>query len=239
MKKITIIIPCRNEELGIDQVLASMPRTKLAHAGYTIELMVIDNASTDNTVHIARQRGAKVIQEVKRGKGNAVLRGFRAIDPSCSYVVMMDGDHTYKPNEILRMIEPLENGFCDIVAGSRLSGKITDGSFNKVNRLGNWFFTFLVRTFYITNITDTLTGYFAFKKKVIDALIPYITASDFTIEMEIVTRAAKMGFPIYSVPITYGERVGQSKLRAFGDGYKILTTFVRNWFWTPPKKYRT
>jgi dolichol-phosphate mannosyltransferase len=233
IKKITILIPCYNEEKGIGKVIDGVPLKKLAYLNYKSEIIVINNNSSDHTIEVAIEKGAKIVSEKKQGKGNALITGFRNISSDTDYVVMLDGDNTYKSEEILRLIEPLENGFCDVILGSRLEGKINDYSFNLSHRLVNWFFTFFIRRFYLANITDTCTGYFAWKKKVVDELVLHIKSSGFAIEVEMITKMAKLGYKIYSVPITYNRREGHSKLSPILDGIKITWTLFKNLMWRP------
>src|SRR3989344_1949984 len=107
MKKITVLIPCHNEEEGIGRVLERIPTDRLFHLGYVTEVIVINNRSTDQTEYIARDKQAMVIQEPKKGKGNAIKAGFNALGGDTSYVVMLDGDNTYDAQEIPSLIEPL------------------------------------------------------------------------------------------------------------------------------------
>jgi dolichol-phosphate mannosyltransferase len=233
IKKITILIPCYNEEKGLGKVIDGVPIKKLVFFGYQTEIIVINNNSSDHTVKVAQEKGAKIVSEKKQGKGNALRTGFRNISSDTDYVVMLDGDGTYKSEEILRLIEPLENGFCDVILGSRLEGKQNDCSFSLSHRLANWFFTFFTRRFYLVNTTDTCTGYFAWKKKVVDELASHIKANGFAIEVEMITKMAKLGYKIYSVPITYDRREGHSKLSPILDGIKITWTLVKNLMWRP------
>jgi len=233
IKKITILIPCYNEEKGIGQVIDGIPIKKLAYLNYKTEIIVINNNSSDHTIEVALGKGAKIVTEKKQGKGNALKTGFKNISNDTDYVVMLDGDNTYKSEEILRLIEPLENGFCDVILGSRLEGKINDCSFNLFHRLGNWFLTFFIRRFYSVNTTDTCTGYFAWKKQVVDELAPHIKSSGFAIEVEMITKMAKLGYKIYSVPITYDRREGHSKLSPILDGIKITWMLFKNLAWKP------
>ena len=233
MKKITVLIPCFNEERGIGKVIRNVPLKTLTKHGYKTEIIVIDNNSTDKTVRVARKYDVKILTENRQGKGNAIKTGFLNVSPDTKYVVMMDGDNTYKSKEIPRLIEPLESGFCDVIIGSRLEGKMNGTSLSISHRLANWFFTFFVRRFYLVNTTDTCTGYFAWKKKVIDELVPHIESSGFAVEAEMITKMAKLGYEIYSVPITYDPRVGESKLSPIMDGIKITWMMVKNLFWEP------
>ena len=233
IKKITILIPCYNEEKGIGKVIDGVPIKQLNHHGFQAEIIVINNNSSDHTIEVAIEKGAKIVTEKKQGKGNALKTGFLNISNDTDYVVMLDGDDTYKSEEILRLIEPLENGFCDVILGSRLEGKQNDCSFSFSHRLANWFFTFFIRRFYLVNTTDTCTGYFAWKKKVVDELAPYIKSNGFAIEVEMITKMAKLGYKIYSVPITYDRREGHSKLSPILDGLKITWMLFKNLTWKP------
>jgi len=233
VKKITVVIPCYNEENGIAAVIRSLPRSVFRRHGYKLEVLVVDNNSTDNTAKVARAAGAKVIHESQQGKGNAIRTAFYNVSDDTDYVVMCDGDDTYKAHEMLRLIEPLDSGFCDVVIGSRLGGKIAKGSMKGFNRLGNWLFSFMVRMVYGVNVTDTLTGYFAWKREVIQQLRQHLQSSGFSIEMEMITRMARMGYDIYSVPITYEPRLGESSLRPVHDGVRILREFARQLRWRP------
>jgi dolichol-phosphate hexosyltransferase len=234
MEKITILIPCHNEEQGIAKVLDDIPYQALEKHGFECKVIVIDNNSSDRTKEIAESKGALVVFEHNKGKGMAMRKAFTCIDSDTEYVVMLDGDNTYLAREMLRLIEPIANGFCDVVIGSRLGGKILKEAFKAQNRLANWIYTFLVRCFYHANVTDVLSGYFAWRADVVFRMRDYIKSGGFSIEMEMVSKLVKLNYSIYSVPITYNIREGETKLEAIKDGLKILFTFYHNLFWCPP-----
>lgn len=233
MKKVTVMIPCYNEEKGVGKVIHNIPQKKLKTLGYTVDILVIDNNSRDKTAEKARTAGAHVVFEKKQGKGYAIRTGIRNVSRDTDVVVMLDGDATYRPEEMVRLIEPIDSGFCDVVIGTRLGGKVADGSMPSFNRLGNWFFTFLVRTWYHSNVTDVCTGYFAWRKSVLDTLSQYLESDGFSIEMEMITKMAKMDVSLYSVPISYDKRRGKAHLHPFYDGKKIIHAWARNLFWRP------
>lgn len=232
MKKVSILIPCLNEERGVGRVIDDIPTDLLRSLGYQPEVIVIDNNSTDGTIDSAKRRNVRVISEKRPGKGNAIRAGFEALDQDTSYIVMLDGDNTYKSREIPRLIEPLASNFCDVVVGSRLGGKMGKNSFRFSNRLANWGYTFLVRQFYQANITDVLSGYFAWRREVVDKLKFHLQSDGFAIEMEMITKIVKLGYEIYSVPITYDEREGKTKINLIQDGARILFMFIKNLFWS-------
>lgn len=232
-EKVAILIPCYNEERGIAKVLDNIPHHALDKHGFESQVIVIDNNSSDRTSVIAESKGAHVIFEHAKGKGNAIRKAFNCIDSDTAYVVMLDGDNTYDAREMLRLIEPISNNFCDVVVGSRLGGKVTKNAFKTQNRLANWLYTFLVRRFYGANVTDVLSGYFAWRGDVIVEMRNHLKSDGFSIEMEMISKLVKLGYSMYSVPITYNIREGESKLESIKDGLKIIFTFSRNLLWSP------
>jgi glycosyltransferase involved in cell wall biosynthesis len=106
-EKITILIPCHNEEQGIAKVMDNIPYHTLERYGFEPKVMVIDNNSSDRTREVAESKEAHVIFEPAKGKGNAIRKGFNCIDRDTAYVVMLDGDNTYDAGEMLRLIEPI------------------------------------------------------------------------------------------------------------------------------------
>jgi dolichol-phosphate hexosyltransferase len=105
-------------------------------------------------------------------------------------------------------------------------------------RLGNWIYSHLVRYFYKVNVTDVLTGYFAWKRDAIERLHPHLQSEGFAIEMEMVTKMAKLGEEIYCVPISYDKRAGTTNLRPIYDGTRILWMFAKNLTWRPQNKLK-
>ncbi len=234
-KNLVVLIPCYNEADSIAGVIKKFPRKQLERNGFNLDIVIIDNNSTDGTANVARNAGARVIAENSKGKGNAMRKGFMTLPADTDYVVMLDGDDTYSPHEIMRMVEPLRTGFCNVVLGSRLSGKMHDNAMPFGNRAFNWFCAHIVRLVYRANITDVLTGYFAWTKHAIDELHPNLLSDGFAIEMEMITKMARLGHEMYSVPITYHPRIEHSvsNLSPVSDGLKILKMFVRNLTWHP------
>jgi glycosyltransferase involved in cell wall biosynthesis len=238
MKKVTVLIPCYNEEESIALVIQGLPKGVLKAHGYNLEVVVIDNNSKDKTTEVALAAGAKVIFEGKQGKGNAIRTGFYSISEDTDYVVMLDGDHTYRPEEIIRLLEPLNSGFANVIIGSRLGGRISAGSMKTFNRIGNWGYSHLVRYSYRVNVTDVLTGYFAWTRGAVEKLRPHLVSDGFAIEMEMITKLARLGEDIYSVPISYHARAGESSLHPVRDGIRILRMYMNNLSWAP-KPVRT
>ena len=235
LKKIAAIIPCHNEAASIGEVIARFPRSQLLQQDLRLEIYVIDNNSSDDTAAVAKKAGASVIYEPKKGKGNALRTAFYSLPSDIDYVVMLDGDDTYSSEEILRVVEPLRSDFCDIVVGSRLGGQIQKTAMTRLNRFGNKIFTAGVRLLYGANVTDALTGYFAWKKSALDDLRPYVTSPGFAVEMEMITKMARLGQRMVSVPISYHPRSGESNLHPFRDGLRISSMLLKNLAWRPQK----
>lgn len=228
---VTVIIPCYNEADSIAQVIKNFHKSELAKTIFDFDILVVENASTDGTAEVAAKAGARVITETKKGKGLAMQTGFQNIDSRAKYVVMIDGDDTYSPEEVLRLLEPLHHDFCDVVVGSRLSGKMVEGSMSFSHRAGNWAFTHLARYIYQVNVTDIFSGYYAWKRPAIDALAPHLRSHGFTLETEMLIKMARMGLEVYSVPISFDQRTGQANLQTIQDGLRCLHMFIRTLRW--------
>jgi dolichol-phosphate mannosyltransferase len=233
MKKITVLIPCYNEAEAIADVIHKVPVNQLRTFGYDAEVLVVDNNSKDNTTEIARRAGARVVFEGKQGKGNAIRTGFYSLSDDTAFVVMLDGDDTYRADEILRLIEPIDSGFAQVILGSRMMGNISVGSMRRFNRMGNIIYSWLVRTAYRVPVTDVLTGYYAWSIGAVKELRPHLTSTNFAIEMEMTTKMARLHQRVYSVPISYDARQGDSSLHPIRDGLRIMRMFLRNLAWKP------
>ncbi|NTV44199.1 MAG: glycosyltransferase [Candidatus Yonathbacteria bacterium] len=232
---IAVIVPCYNEEDGIMNVIRALPVESAARRGCSLDIIVVDNNSTDQTAAVARAAGATVLEEKRQGKGYAVRSAFDYISrhTEYDYAVMLDGDGSYDLSEMFRLVDPLMEGFGSVIIGSRIQGRIHKGSITRFNLLGNWVFSHLVRYAFHIKVTDTLTGYFAWKRESIERLGPHLLSKGFAIEMEMITKMARLGEEMYSVPISYHKREGETKLRPIRDGFRILSMFFKNLFWEP------
>jgi glycosyltransferase involved in cell wall biosynthesis len=216
--RIAVLIPTLNEEQTIADVVHAF-RDACPHA----RIIVFDNASTDNTVRRARAVGAEVWHEPRRGKGNVVQAMFRSIDADA--YVMVDGDATYPADRIHDLVRPILNGSADMVIGSRLH-RGSDSEFRALNRLGNVFYATLLRRLFGCRITDLLSGYRAFSRRLVKTLP--LLGGGFETEAEMTIKAVHRGFRVVEVPVTLVSRPmgSSSKIRVVQDGVLILNAIV-------------
>ena len=216
--RIAIVIPCLNEEAAIAGVVG-----EFRHALPDAAIVVIDNRSTDHTAEAARAAGAVVHRETRRGKGFAIQSAFGEVD--ADIYVLADGDATYPPGEVGRLIEPILNHEADMVVGERLTGA-TAATLTPLHNLGNRLIVSLVNLFFATELKDVLSGYRALSRRLVDG-VPLVSPG-FEVETELTVKALERGFSITEVPITYRPRPAgtASKLRTFRDGYRILITIA-------------
>jgi dolichol-phosphate mannosyltransferase len=217
--KISVIIPTLNEEEAIGKVLKEIPREDV------YEVIVVDS-STDGTPKIAESLGAKVVFESRKGYGRALLSGVEKARGDI--VVYIDGDFTYDPKDIPRLVKPIVDGDCDVVMGNRLNKKMHPGAMDLVNRIGNTLLSLIFSFVYLRKVDDTQCGLRAMRKKVLEGIsykdygMPYVT--------EQLIKLVKKGARIGNVAVTYRPRIGTTKLCAWTDGFKILKVILRELF---------
>lgn len=217
--KVSVVIPALNEEGIVGKTVKLVPLNKLHNAGLETEIIVVDNASEDNTAKEAQEAGAKVIHEEKRGYGNAYIRGFN--EATGDVIVMGDADGTYPFDEMLEFIQPILNGKADFVMGSRLKGEIKKGAMPALHQyIGNPFLTWLLNVLFSTGISDAHCGMRAMTKEVWNKLNLKTSGMEFASEM--VIEASRKKIRIVEVPITYYPRGGESKLSSFSDGWRHI-----------------
>ena len=214
---VSVVIPALNEAESIVACVRRSIDTMEQH-GIRGEVIVSDNGSTDGTPDLARDAGARVIYEQRKGYGSAYLAGFASARGR--YIVMGDADETYDFGEIARFIEPLDDG-ADFVMGSRLRGKIHPGAMPWLHRyVGNPVLTGVLNLFFKTGVSDAHCGMRAFRRDLLPRLDLRTTGMEFASEQ--VIRSSKLGLDIREIPIEYHPRTGESKLSSFADGWRHL-----------------
>lgn len=212
---VCILIPTLNEGKTIGGMVS-----EFRSMGFS-NILVIDGHSKDDTVKIAEKEGAKVILQSGKGKGQAVTQAFQIIN--ARYVVMIDGDGTYLPEEVYKLLEPVTSGQVDHVIGTRI-GNYQKGAFTRVNLFGNWFLNKIFGFAYGVWLEDILSGYRAFTHDAIKQI--ELNRTGFEVETEITVECVKKNLKITEVPITYLSRVSGAvtKLKPIRDGFRIFST---------------
>jgi glycosyltransferase involved in cell wall biosynthesis len=215
--EVSVVIPCLNEAEGIASVVAEA-RAGLDAAGLHGEVLVVDNGSDDASAELAREAGASVIEERRRGYGSAYLAGLAAARGQ--YIVMADADGTYPLDRIGDLVERLRGG-ADMVIGSRFKGTIEPGAMPWPNRhIGNPLLTGMLNLLFRSRVSDAHCGLRAMRRDAIPTLKLSALGMEFASEM--VIKAGKQRLRIDEVPIAYRVRVGESKLSRFGDAWRHI-----------------
>ncbi len=227
--EISVIIPVFNEQDAIQNVLSDIP------GHLDVDVVVVDNGSTDRTVDLARQMGARVVHEDRRGYGWACLAGIAALEKP-DIVVFLDGDYSDHPDEMTLLVAPVAENRADLVIGSRTLGRREAGALLPQARFGNWLATWLIRRMFSADFTD-LGPFRAISYPALVALDMQDRTFGWTVEMQV--KAARMGLRHLDVPVSYRRRIGVSKITGtlsgtIRAGWKILYTIFRYRFLEPP-----
>ena len=220
--RITVVIPCLNEEHGLPRVLKAIPPE-------VFEILVLDNCSTDRTVEVALNGDDRVRVVAHRenlGYGGSYIRGLPMVRGDV--VVTSDGDGTYPVHDCLQLVDALVQGDFDFLSCSRFP--LHDPSNMSVrNRFGNWLLNALVNGFYRLRLKDGQSGMWVFRTAVLNDLHLSATGMAFShdIKIEAFTnpkvRSAEIRIP-------YAERIGESKLYPFRDGVRMVRFLLQRRF---------
>ncbi|RLG58471.1 MAG: glycosyltransferase family 2 protein [Candidatus Hydrothermarchaeota archaeon] len=222
-RKISIVIPCYNEEEGIAKVINRIPE-------FVDEIIVVDNHSTDNTKYVAESLGAKVVFEEIRGYGRAYKTGFKNV--SGDIIVTLDGDGSYPVEELPKLLDFMAERNLDFVSGKRFP--LMDKSSMEVgNIVGNKVVTLIANLLFVTNFKDVLSGMWAFKRSVLPKMQLISDNWDFSEEIKIeaiLNENIKFG----EFHISYYKRTGKSKLSLWKVGignilFLFKKRFLRRW----------
>ena len=227
--KISVIIPCYNEEHTILKVI------RLVHESlnrYEYEIILVDDGSTDNTKvlldeYSRRDEKVEVIyHDINSGKGSSLRTGFNAAIGDV--VIIQDADLEYDPSEYSKLFKPIQDGKADVVYGSRFKSGDTTRVLFFWHKMGNLFLTGLSNMLTNLNLTDIETGYKVFRKEVLDQIT--IEENRFGFEPEITAKISKIRprVRIYEVGISYyGRTYEEGKKITWIDGFRALYVILK------------
>ena len=218
---IKVIIPALNEENAISKVIKEIPE-------FVDKIIVIDNGSNDNTSAVAKEFGATVLHENKKGYGYACLKGLnyiRNLKDRTDVIVFLDGDYSDYPNQMPKLISPIIYDNFDFVLGSRKLILSEKGAMNSHQIFGNWLATTLMSLLFKSKFTD-LGPFRAIKYDVLQNLNMCDKTYGWTVEMQL--KILKHKYKYLEVPVKYRNRIGVSKVSgtlkgSIFAGIKILT----------------
>jgi len=220
--KIKVIIPAYNEQDAIANVIKDIPEI-------VDEIIVVSNNSTDNTEKNAKNAGATVLKEIRKGYGYACLKGLDYIakrKEKPAIVVFIDGDYSDFPEQLTELIAPIVDNDIDFVIGSRVKRLREEGSMTPQQVFGNWLATFLMKLFFKANFTD-LGPFRAIKYDKLLALHMEDKTYGWTVEMQL--KALKSHLSYTEIPVKYRNRIGVSKVSGTIKGSILAGVKILGW----------
>ncbi len=224
-QRITVVIPCLNEEEGIEQVLSRMP-------GFVDQVIVVDNGSTDRTSEIARSFGAEVIRENVRGYGRSYRRGFG--DAIGDIIVTLDGDHSYPVDGISYLLEAFLHLEVDFLNASRFPVQDA-GAMSLKHRIGNLVLSLAMSILYFRWVRDSQSGMWVLRRSILKDMD--LTSNGMAFSEEIKIEALKnRRIRFREISILYTSRLGEIKLNPWRDGFYNLWFLAKKRFTRKQKK---
>jgi len=218
-KRITVIIPCLDEEGGIAQVLRSIP-------ALVDEVIVVDNGSTDRTGEVARSLGAYVVREDIRGYGRAYKRGFE--HASGDVIITLDGDHSYPADALSYLLEAFDHLNADFLSASRFPIQDSQAMSFK-HRLGNLALSVATSLLFFRWVRDSQSGMWVFSRHILPLMKLESDGMAFSEEIKIeAMRNGKIRFR--EIIINYSSRLGEKKLQPWRDGFRNLMWLFKKRF---------
>ena len=222
---ISIVIPALEEELGIGATIDEIPVQELDKLGFDTEIIVVDGNSQDRTVEVARSKGARVFVEERKGYGRAFKTGFE--EATGNYIATVDADATYPSKRIPELLQYLITNNLDLVSTNRFAD-LQPGAMTSSHKFGNKLLTFFARMIFKVKISDSQSGMWIFKKKLLTTIGVSSDGMSFSQEFKI---RCFQNAACVEMPITYRPRIGKNKLNTLRDGYsnfKELVGLVKN-----------
>lgn len=215
--KTTVIIPALNEAGSIRQLVSETLNVA------PVDVIVVDNGSTDSTAEEAKAAGAQVVSEPRRGYGYACAAGVAAAHEA-AILVFMDGDGCFLPANLPALLAPILENRADMVLGSRERGHMAAGAMPLHQRLGNWLVSRLINLLYGLSITD-LGPYRAVRRNLLDE--SNMQEMTYGWPTEMIVKSARRGARIVEVPVSYvNRRFGQSKVSGTIRGTLLAAWYI-------------
>jgi len=216
---ITVIIPCLNEEAGLERVLRTMP-------DFVDQVIVVDNASTDRTSAVATSLGAQVIREDVRGYGRSYKRGFAGA--TGDLIVTLDGDHSYPVDALSYLLEAFRHLEVDFLNASRFPVRDRQAMSMK-HHFGNLVLSIAMSLLYFRWVRDSQSGMWVFRRSILKDMSLESDSMAFSEEIKIeALKNPKVRFG--EISIMYSSRVGEKKLNPWRDGFHNLWFLVKKRF---------
>jgi glycosyltransferase involved in cell wall biosynthesis len=217
--RVTVVIPCLNEEKGVRRVLSDLP-------AFVDEVIVVDNGSTDQTASVANSMGAMVISELNRGYGRAYKAGFSRA--TGDIIVTLDGDHSYPADALSYLIEAFLHCKVGFLSASRFPTLSSDAMSFK-HRIGNHLLSIIMSILFLRWVSDSQSGMWVFRRDVLARMKLVSDGMAFSEEIKIeAIRHKEIGFR--EMFISYSQRVGEIKLQPWRDGVRNIAFLFRKRF---------
>jgi dolichol-phosphate hexosyltransferase len=217
--KVTVIIPCLNEEQGIERVLGRMP-------AFVDEVIVVDNGSTDRTSDVARSFGAMVIREEVRGYGRSYRKGFS--HATGDVIVTLDGDHSYPVDAISYLLEAFLHLEVDFLNASRFPVR-DRAAMSFKHKMGNLLLSLAMSVLFFRWVRDSQSGMWVFRRSALDHMVLVSNGMSFSEEIK-VEALRNPGIRFGEISIQYSSRLGEIKLNPWRDGIQNLLFLVKKRF---------
>jgi glycosyltransferase involved in cell wall biosynthesis len=214
-----VVIPCLNEEQGIEQVLHSMP-------SFVDQVVVVDNASTDRTPEVAERMGAYVIREDVRGYGRSYKRGFSIA--TGDVIVTLDGDHSYPPDAISYLLEAFLHLGADFLNASRFPVRDRQ-SMSLKHKFGNLVLSVAMSLLFFRFVRDSQSGMWVFRREILKDMILESDGMAFSEEIKIEALLHPTA-RFEEISIMYSSRLGEIKLNPWRDGFQNLFFLLKKRF---------
>jgi glycosyltransferase involved in cell wall biosynthesis len=234
MSTLSIVIPALNEAVNLPRVMASIPQDRLARDGWRVDVLIVDNGSTDGTGQIAQALGAHVVHEPRRGYGNAYRAGFTAA--TGDVIATGDADCTYPFDALPRLLHTLTADEVEFLTTNRLS-RANRAAMKRSHAFGNHVLSAVSRTLFRNEIHDSQSGMWVFRRYVWDEL--RVSSTGMAFSQELKNAATLAGFRYAEVPIEYRVRGGEVKLRAVRAGAGNLAQLFGHRFRRPVEQCAT